>query len=230
MSDSSSMPRKHRGAAVIRAGFVLLLSMAATLLSMPCAQAGGTAGVFDYYLLSLSWSPEYCATSRRDAELQCARPYAFVAHGLWPQHERGWPSDCTSKERVSDATIERLLPLMPSRGLIIHEWRKHGSCSGLKADAYFAQLERAYRAISIPARYQRLDQPLTVRTAELRRDLLAANPALNDDGLVLQCSGRYLQEARICLDRRLSPRACAAGLRDRCGDSVLLRPVRSSQR
>ncbi len=224
------MPVKCRGAAVIRAGFALLLSMAAMLLAMPRVQAGGSAGVFDYYLLSLSWSPEYCASTRRDDEQQCARPYAFVAHGLWPQHERGWPSDCASKERVSDATIERLLPLMPSRGLIIHEWRKHGSCSGLKADAYFAQLERAYRAVSIPVRYQQLSAPLSVGKAELRRDLLAANPTLTGNGLLLQCSGRYLQEARICLDRSLRPRACAAGLRDHCGDSVLLRPVRSSQR
>ncbi len=67
------------------------------LLLSAAAQADSTPGRFDYYLLSLSWSPEYCAKSRRDDELQCARPYAFVAHGLWPQNEQGWPSDCRSK-------------------------------------------------------------------------------------------------------------------------------------
>ena len=200
------------------------------LLAMPRVQAGGSAGVFDYYLLSLSWSPEYCATTRRDDEPQCDRPYAFVAHGLWPQHERGWPSDCASKERVSDATIERMLPLMPSRGLIIHEWRKHGTCSGLKADRYFAQVEQAYRSVMIPPRYQRLREPLSLSAGELRRDLLAANPGIPQQALVLQCAGRYLQEVRICLDRGLSPRACGAGLRDRCGDRVLLRPVRTGSR
>ncbi len=186
----------------------------------------GTAGIFDYYVLSLSWSPEYCATTRRDDELQCARPYAFVAHGLWPQNERGWPQDCESRERVPDATINRLLPIMPSKGLIIHEWRKHGTCSGLGADGYFAALERSYRAIRIPDRYQRLPQTLTVDAARLRSDLLQANPALRSDGVVLQCAGRYLQEVRICLDRSLSPRACGRDLRNRCGDSLVLRPVR----
>jgi len=200
------------------------------LLLSATAQADGTPGRFDYYLLSLSWSPEYCAESRRDDELQCARPYAFVAHGLWPQNEKGWPSDCRSKERVSDATIERMLPLMPSRGLIIHEWRKHGTCSGLKADSYFSLIDRAYHSITVPARYQRLSAALSVSSAELRRDLLAVNPSLPKNALVLQCSGRYLQEARICLDRELKPRACGSDQRDRCGTSVLLRPIRTGTR
>ena len=185
-----------------------------------------TAGVFDYYVLSLSWSPEYCATTRRSDELQCARPYAFVAHGLWPQYERGWPADCESRERVSDATINRLLPIMPSRGLIIHEWRKHGTCSGLGADGYFAALERSYRAIRIPDHYQRLPETRVVAASELRRELLAANLSIKSAGLVLQCSGRYLQEVRICLDRSYGSRACGSDLRDRCGDRVVLRPVR----
>ena len=205
-----------------------LATLLALLLTPALARddARGTAGVFDYYVLSLSWSPEYCATTRRDDELQCARPYAFVAHGLWPQNERGWPADCASRERVSDSTINRLLPIMPSKGLIIHEWRKHGSCSGLGADGYFVALERSYRAIRIPDRYQRLPDTLSVATRELRSELLAANPSIKASGLVLQCSGRYLQEVRFCLDRGFASRACGTELRDRCGDRVVLRPVR----
>lgn len=210
---------------MIRAGLLAALLLLGTAQARNDAPRG-TAGVFDYYVLSLSWSPEYCATTRRADEPQCARPYAFVAHGLWPQNERGWPADCASRERVADSTIQRLLPIMPSRGLIIHEWRKHGTCSGLTADAYFAALERSYRAIQIPSRYQRLAETLSVPARDLRRELLAANPALDPRGLVLQCSGRYLQEARICLDRQFAPRACGAELRDRCGERLVLRPVR----
>lgn len=206
---------------------LLLLLVAASVAARDDRRdAGDVAGVFDYYVLSLSWSPQYCATSRRNDEPQCARPYAFVAHGLWPQNEHGWPQDCASRERVSEATIRRLLPIMPSRGLIIHEWRKHGTCSGLGADGYFAALERSYRAIRIPDRYRQLPTTLTVSTRELRRDLLAANPQLRPDGLVLHCSGRYLREARICLDRRYAARACGGELRERCGDQVVMRPVR----
>jgi len=206
----------------------LLLAAVMLLATVTVTRADSTPGRFDYYLLSLSWSPEYCAKVHRDDEMQCARPYAFVVHGLWPQDEHGWPSDCPSRERVPDATIERMLPLMPNRGLIIHEWRRHGTCSGFRADAYFSLVEQVYHSINIPARYQRMTTALNVATAELRRDFLTANPAMPKKALILQCSGSYLQEVRICLDRELKPRACSSEQRNRCGSSVLLRPIRAS--
>ena len=59
------------------------------------------AGVFDYYSLVLSWSPTFCDSNagRRD-RAQCGknRHYAFVVHGLWPQHEKGWPQNCRVKK------------------------------------------------------------------------------------------------------------------------------------
>ena len=55
------------------------------------ARAQSVAGVFDYYLLALSWSPTFCLTHQKDA--QCSgKGYGFVLHGLWPQYTRGgWP-------------------------------------------------------------------------------------------------------------------------------------------
>src|SRR5215471_13459772 len=59
-----------------------------------------TPGEFDYYVLSLSWSPSFCeaAAGRRPDRApreQCgARPYSFVVHGLWPQFEHGFPERC----------------------------------------------------------------------------------------------------------------------------------------
>jgi ribonuclease T2 len=55
-------------------------------------------GQFDFYVLSLSWSPSFCAAahdSGRSGGAQCgARPYSFVVHGLWPQYEKGFPENC----------------------------------------------------------------------------------------------------------------------------------------
>ena len=184
------------------------------------------AGDFDYYVLSLSWSPQYCAETQRDNEPQCARPYAFVAHGLWPQNERGYPKDCPTRERVENGTIDRLLPIMPSRGLIIHEWRAHGACSGLGAEAYFSTVERAYRSVRIPDRYLGIHDYLSVDAAQLKREVRVSNPPIPDDALVLECAGHYLQEMRVCLDKQLRPRACSPDVRDHCGDTVVLRPVR----
>jgi ribonuclease I len=55
------------------------------------APVESVAGVFDYYLLTLSWSPTFCLTHKDDA--QCSgKGYGFVLHGLWPQYAKGgWP-------------------------------------------------------------------------------------------------------------------------------------------
>lgn len=184
------------------------------------------AGEFDYYLLSLSWSPEYCASEARPGDPQCKRPYAFVVHGLWPQHERGWPRDCGRGEYLDDALIERMLPIMPSKALVIHEWRKHGVCSGLTARDYFATTERAYQSIRIPPGYQAPQSAMTRSVQALERDFLAANPGLGGDGIAVQCSSRHLREVQICLTRDLKPRACGPDVRDRCRGDFVLRPSR----
>jgi len=181
-------------------------------------------GRFDYYVLSLSWSPQYCAGHEDQA--QCTRPYGFVVHGLWPQNESGYPRDCGVPPRLGEDIIGRMLPLMPSRGLIIHEWRTHGACSGLAADDYFGAVERAYRGVHVPSRYSALGEYLSLDAVQLKQDFAAANPGLDRRDLALACSGHYLQEVRVCLDRSLNPRACSGDVRDRCGETVVLRPVR----
>lgn len=202
----------------------LLMALAASTLQ------ADEPGRFDYYLLSLSWSPEYCASEARPGDPQCARPYAFVVHGLWPQHERGWPQDCGQGEYLAEALIDQALAFMPSRSLVIHEWRKHGVCSGLSAQDYFATTERAYRSIRIPADYVRPATPLTRNTAGLERDFLLANPALRSSGIAVQCSRRYLREIQICLGKDLKPRACGSDVRDRCKGDFVLRPTRGAAR
>lgn len=184
------------------------------------------AGQFDYYVLALSWSPQYCASEARPGDPQCARPYAFVVHGLWPQHERGWPENCGRGEYLADSLIDKALAFMPSKSLVIHEWRKHGVCTGLSARDYFATTERAYRGINIPLVYVQPATALTRSTAALERDFLLANPALRGNGIAVQCSSRYLREVQICLDKSLKPRACGSDVRDRCKGDFVLRPTR----
>lgn len=183
-------------------------------------------GSFDYWLLALSWSPEYCASSEaRPGSRQCAQPREFVVHGLWPQYERGYPEFCDTQTRVSERTADRLAPLVPDRGLVFHQWKKHGSCSGLDVDAYFAQLERAARAVRIPS--QALAQAGSERTsrAELEREFLALNPGLDADAIVFQCRSGYLREVRVCFDRALRPRACGPDVREGCGQALNVRPT-----
>ena len=116
-------------------------------------------GRFDYYVLSLSWSPSFCETATGNARRQqCGtRPYSFVVHGLWPQYERGFPEFCLYPPPRLDRNIMRsMLDLMPAPGLIYHEWDSHGTCSGLPRVNIlisFAVLERKCKSrSSIPIR------------------------------------------------------------------------------
>ena len=97
-------------------------------------------GQFDYYVLSLSWSPSFCETATGNARRrQCGpRPYSFVVHGLWPQYERGFPASCQVPPlRLDRKIVSNMLDLMPAPGLVFHEWDEHGTCSGLQPREYF---------------------------------------------------------------------------------------------
>jgi ribonuclease T2 len=192
---------------------------------------------FDFYVLSLSWSPGFCATpAGRNEDFQCGptRHYGFVLHGLWPQYEKGgWPQDCPvdrTAGRVDSALVDEMLPIMPSPKLVRHEWQKHGTCSGLSVRDYFDEATDAFHSITIPARYEAPQQAIQVDPDQLRADFAQANPTLGHDGFVVLCSGngRYLQEVRACLRSDLSGRACNREVqRSACrSDQITLRPTR----
>lgn len=188
------------------------------------------AGKFDYYVFSLSWSPEYCAGSPGGGGVsQCsgARQFGFVVHGLWPQNERGYPQSCSSNSRVTNGLIQRMLPIMPSEQLIRHEWKKHGSCSGLRAGKYFEKVEDAYALVTIPPPYKNPKDVVSVAPRQLKKDFVAANRNFSEKNFALVCKGRFLSEVRVCLDKDLTPRSCGADIGDSCrAEKVILRPVR----
>jgi ribonuclease T2 len=172
------------------------------------ARAGNTAGDFDFYVLSLSWSPSYCAAAgdRADPD-QCSsgRPFAFVAHGLWPQYTRGYPEHCAADYRGPDRDlIASMLDIMPSRSLIRHEWYKHGTCAGLSPRRYFATTRRAFEAVVIPPRLKRLEKPIIVDPQVLEKAFIAVNEGMPADAIAVTCNGNRIREVRICLTRDLS--------------------------
>lgn len=185
---------------------------------------------FDYYLFSLSWSPEYCAgTPGGGGSQQCGggRQFGFVVHGLWPQYDRGYPQFCRNNSGVDDNLVEKLLPIMPSEQLIRHEWKEHGTCSGLNAGQYFEKVEDAYALVTIPPSYKRPKDVVSVAPRQLKKDFVTANRNFTEQNFTLTCKGRFLSEVRVCLDKDLNPRACGSDIRDACRtEKVLLRPVR----
>ena len=216
-----------RALASLLLGLCLAVSSVACRAEAPPAKAAAT---FDYWILALSWSPEYCASAKSDGEQQCERAYQFVVHGLWPQYEIGYPRNCKQVDRVPAKLVERMLPLMPSERLIDHEWRKHGACTSLDVKEYFLQTERARRRIVIPEAYTAPAKPITTNVAEIERNFMKANPGLTAEGIALSCKSRWLSEVRICLNQEFAFRECGRDVGDRCRGTVSIRPSTPGRR
>ena len=186
---------------------------------------------FDFYVLSLSWSPSYCEAEGDNANPQqcdAGRPYAFVVHGLWPQFERGFPADCAATDReVASETLRSLYDIMPSAGLIRHQWRKHGACSGLPQSDYFKVVRQARERVVVPEQFRRLEDYRTLRPGEAEQAFLQANPGLKAEGVAVTCDHRYLREVRICMTKELGFRDCPEIDRRACSiDKVVMPPMR----
>ena len=180
-------------------------------------ERSGESGQFDYFVLSLSWAPTYCLTHGGDGDECRGKGYGFVLHGLWPQYESGaYPERCATSSGLSEAALARGRTLYPSERLMQHEWREHGTCSGLDARAYFETADRATAAIRIPAQLEapRAQQQLTA--GEIMGLFRSVNPPLPPEAMALCCSRAELAEVRVCLRRDLSPRACGRGVHSSC--------------
>lgn len=200
--------------------------LAAALFSAPAGAQ--QSGDFDFYVLSLSWSPTYCAAKGERADrMQCGgKPYAFVMHGLWPQYERGFPSRCRVTGRSpTRAQVDDMLDIMPSPGLVRHEWREHGTCTGLDPHSYFSLAHDAFTKVRIPAAMQTAEREVETSPSDVERSFIAANPQLKPSGIAVQCQDGMVTEVRICMTRDLAFRPCADVDRRACRSSRLTLPA-----
>lgn len=198
------------------------------------AQSRGEPGRFDYYVLSLSWSPSFCETSRNAArQQQCgARPYSFVVHGLWPQYEKGYPENCqVPSPRLDHRIVSDMLDLMPARALVYHEWDTHGTCSGLDQRAFFDLVRRARAAVKIPPQFANLNEPLQVKPDDIVDAFVKANDGLAPDDITIDCDRNRLREVHICMTQELKFRSCGGNQGRACrAGTVIMPPVRGSDR
>ncbi len=112
---------------------------------------------------------------------------------------------------------------MGAGGLAWYQWKKHGRCSGLSAQDYFALARRAYASVTIPDVFARLNRDVTLPASVVEEAFVEANPDLAPDQITITCDRGMIQEARICLTADLTPRRCGADtIRDcRLSDAVM---------
>ena len=194
-------------------------------------RAQDVAGDFDYYVLSLSWSPNWCALEGDDRDSpQCdpSENFGWTLHGLWPQYESGWPERCrTSFSEPSRSQTGAMADIMGTSGLAWYQWNKHGVCAGLPAAQYYALARQAYDQVIRPAVFERLDHSVNLPASVVQDAFLAENPGLTADQITVTCDNGYIQEARICLTRDLEFRRCGSDtIRDCTLDDAQFDPVR----
>ncbi|WP_136439431.1 ribonuclease T2 family protein [Pacificoceanicola onchidii] len=191
---------------------------------------GEKAGEFDYYVLSLSWSPTWCALEgdgRGSPQCDAEADFGWVMHGLWPQYHRGWPSYCrTDARQPSRAMTAEMADIMGTSGLAWYQWKKHGVCSGLSAPDYFALARQAYESITRPAVFRKLDKAVTLPASLVEEAFLKDNPGLEPDMLTITCKAGRIQEARVCLSKELDPVPCGRDVVKDCSmKDALFAPI-----
>jgi ribonuclease T2 len=215
--------------AIVRASLAAVLTFLALGPVSAQGRHFGVPGAFDFYVLSLSWSPSFCeAVGDRGRSPECGeRPYSFVVHGLWPQFERGFPESCqVPAPRLPRRIVDSMLDLMPAPRLIYHEWDAHGTCSGLPAAAYFDEIRKARGKVKIPPEYMEVRSVLKVTPTEVKQNFIRANPGLSEASIAVECDNR-LREVRICMDKDLKFRDCPDVARRSCRrDEIVMPPVR----
>lgn len=206
--------------------------------------APSNAGDFDYFLLSLSLAPSFCALSRANGTKRECRDLTeadfqqtpLTVHGLWPNIARvsvnRQPHDCEGPPLAplpgqTQSELRRFMPGGP--GLERYEWRKHGACSGLSSEDYFAMIVRlAQHANDTLGAAMRAQGMLgqSVRIADLLATAGRADPALAT-AIVVDCQqprgggDTLIDEIRIVLSKDFQPMPAASvgmGQNSGCAD------------
>jgi ribonuclease T2 len=171
------------------------------------AETDTAPGVFDFYLLTLSWSPEFCVTHPGAAE--CASHPAFVLHGLWPQNNDGtYPEDCSNAP--GPANPGQYSDIYPDAGLLAHEWKTHGTCSGLAADAYFQLERRAVHSVVVPKQLATLQGQIQLTPAQIVAEFTQANPATSASEYAISCGNNRLTAVEVCFTKNLQAVSCSS--------------------
>jgi ribonuclease T2 len=172
--------------------------------AIPAATATGKP--YDFYLLTLSWSPEYCVSN--PGAVECKQHLGFIVHGLWPQNNDGtYPKNCGSRPGPSTSDWQGLFT---TASLATHEWTTHGVCTPYDAATYFGLIRKAFAEVKIPADFSGTSEPPSDPPATIITDFAGSNPTFPQASIALSCANNRLTAMEFCMDKDLHPEACQA--------------------
>jgi ribonuclease T2 len=108
--------------------------------------------------------------------------------------------------------IEDIISIMPSKELVIHEYKTHGTCTGLAPGPYFEAAYKAYAQVTMPKAFvdpktQRFVSPDNIETA-----FMTASDWLENDMIAVTCRRGSLFDVRICFSNDGQPQACGRNI------------------
>ena len=124
---------------------------------------------------------------------------------------------------MASATVDHMLNFMPSRGLIQHEWEKHGTCSGVSAQNYFGQAEQAFTHVRVPQQYSSLNHEQQFNVADVEKSFAEANHAPLQ-AFRVSCHAGELVSLEVCVDKNLQYRSCTESVRECPVNQVDMKP------
>jgi ribonuclease T2 len=170
----------------------------------------------DYYMLSLSWSPQYCygANSNSDNKIQCVdNKFGFVVHGLWPQ-KNGASGKCDQPRNCTDSIVDTQvvkenLCILPSVKLIQGEWQKHGSCAFSTPKDYYLNVNKLWNGINKPDLIALQFNNNRLKVDDVINAFIKENKGLNKQNInVIMNNKKFLEEVRICYSKDMQYTSC----------------------
>jgi ribonuclease T2 len=214
----------------------LLVALGCSLIADGCAKhkkqptppSDASAGDFDYFLLILSWAPEFCATNpkgKSNAECDPKKHLGLVVHGLWPQYDNGkGPEDCASTPPVSSSIVNHMMPIMPGKDLIQHEWSKHGTCSALSTQDYFGAIEKLYNGLTVPDYFKKPSDSAHTTASKIEQEFASANNAPTR-AFRVSCPQNEFSAVEICISKDMEYQACPSTVKECRAPKIEVRPV-----
>ncbi|WP_438868406.1 ribonuclease T2 family protein [Pseudomonas sp. L1(2025)] len=202
----------------------MLLWLLLTTHVLADSSSQGKPGEFDFYVLSLSWSPTYCLIS--PGKKKCTEGYGFLLHGFWPQYTKGGgPQSCDAQSRLSPAELAKGVLVFSSQALLEHVWAKHGTCSGLGALGYLDATDTALASVKIPQLFEPFNVPNHLHAQEIESLFRQSNPAMGNHGMAVICKGRVLSEVRVCMSKEQRFTRCPRSMKTTCKGGDIRIPV-----
>ena len=149
-------------------------------------------------VFSLSWQKSFCKTTHK-LECRYSNKYDyFTIHGLWPKKQ-----NCKGIRhfRLDKPLYLEVRKYMPSKGLMYHEWQKHGSCYSKKPSKYFQDMIRLTKIInnSKIGEFFKKNQGKQITKQALNRVINKIYPK-QANKFSLRCKKGYVVELRMNLN------------------------------